>query len=332
MRKLLALIVVVAAGWAAYWFVGARGHEAALTKWFDDRRAEGWQVEYADHTVRGFPNRFDTTLTDLFLTDPETGISWQAPIFQILSLSYRPNHLILVWPKEQQIATPYEKFTLRNEDMRASFKVKPSTSLALAAANLEMMDASLTSSDGWTAQFTKLNAAIRNTPETNSTYDVAASIEQLQPGERVRGIIDRGGTLPDVIETLRFDLQSELAAPLDRVVLETNRPALNTLDLRELRAIWGQLELRAAGDMQVENDSPKGDLAVTARNWRNMLALAVDAGAIDANVASGAESILKLLAASSGNKDSLDITLTFSNGRSFVGPIPIGPAPTLRLP
>ena len=332
MRKLLALIVVVAAGWAAYWFIGARGHEAALTKWFDDRRAEGWQVEYSDHSVRGFPNRFDTTLTDLSLTDPETGISWQAPLFQILSLSYQPNHLILVWPNEQQIATPYERFDLKTEDMRASFKVKPSTSLALDAANLEMAGATLASSDGWTAQFTKLNAAIRNTPDTASTYDVAASIDQLQPGERVRRIIDQGGTLPDLIETLRFDLQSELAAPLDRVALETARPGLNTLNLRELRAMWGELELRAAGDMDVIDDKPKGDLAITARNWRDMLALAVDAGAIDPRMASGAESVLKLLAASSGNEASLDVTLTFSGGRTFLGPIPIGPAPLLRLP
>lgn len=332
MRKLIALIVVVAVGWAGYWFIGSQGHKAAMTKWLDDRRAEGWQVEYTEHKVRGFPNRFDTTLTDLSLTDPETGISWQAPFFQILSLSYKPNHLIAVWPHEQTIATPREKFSLKTDDMRASLKVKPSTALALDSANVEMAGAVITSSKGWTAGFDTLNAAIRNAPGTTSTYDVAANIDQLLPGEQFRALIDRGGTLPDMIEALQFDIQAELGGPLDRIALETQRPDVNALTIRDLRGAWGELELRAKGDMTVENTKPQGEVAVTARNWREMLALAVQAGAIESNAASAAEFGLGLLASSSGNANALDATLSFSNGATFLGPLPIGPAPEIRLP
>ncbi len=332
MRKLIALIVVVAAGWAGYWFIGSQGHKTAMTKWLDDRRAEGWQVEYSDHSVRGFPNRFDTTLTDLSLTDPETGISWQAPFFQILSLSYKPNHLIAVWPNEQIIATPREKFTLKTDDMRASLKVKPSTALALDSANIEMVAAVITSSEGWTAGFDTLNAAIRNAPGTTSTYDVAANIDQLLPAEPLRDLIDQGGTLPDQIEALQFDIQAELADPLNRIALETQRPDITAIKIRDLRGAWGELEIRAKGDMTVENAKPKGEIAVTARNWREMLALAVQAGAIERNAASAAEFGLGLLASSSGNANALDATLSFSNGTTFLGPLPIGPAPEIRLP
>ncbi len=332
MRKLLAFICVAALGWAVYWFIGAQGHERALAQWLDDRRAEGWQVEYSDHSVRGFPNRFDTTFTDLSLTDPETGLSWQAPFFQILSLSYKPNHLIAVWPNEQVIATPREKFNVTTDTMRASFKVKPSRTLALDSANIEMAQAVIASSDGWTAGFDALNAAIRNTPDTGSTYDVAASIDQFLPGERVRRLIDQGGTLPDEIETLRFDLQAALAAPLDRIALETNRPDITAITLRELRGLWGRLELRLTGDVTVSDALPDGDVAITARNWRDMLALAVDAGAMDADLKPTIELGLGLLARSSGNEDALDATISFSGGRSFLGPIPIGPAPRLQLP
>lgn len=332
MRKLITVIVVAALAWAGYWYVGMQGHKAALGSWLEDRRAEGWQVEYSDHQVRGFPNRFDTTLTDLRLTDPETGISWQAPFFQILSLSYKPNHLIAVWPNEQQIATPREKFTLKTTNMRASLKVKPSTQLGLDTAQIEMAEATVISSEGWTAGFDALNGAIRLLEGTASTYDIATSIDQLLPGERVRKLIDQGGTLPETIETLRYDLQVALDAPLDRTTIEAARPNITQLNIRELRGTWGALELRAKGDMAVEDAQPQGEVAITARNWRDMLALAVTSGAIDANSAATVELGLGLLASTSGNAQALDATLSFSRGRTFLGPIPIGPSPEIRLP
>ena len=332
MRKLITLVIVAALAWSGYWYLGMQGHKAALSTWFEDRRAEGWQVEYSDHTVRGFPNRFDTTLTDLRLTDPETGISWQAPFFQVLSLSYKPNHLIAVWPNEQQIATPSEKFTLKTSTMRASLKVKPSTQLALDTAQIEMAEALITSSEGWTAGFDALNAAIRNLEGTDSTYDVAASIDQLLPGERLRKLIDQGGTLPETIETLRYDLRAALDAPLNRSTIEDARPAITNLIIRDLRGTWGQLELRAKGDMEVRDAQPQGEVAITARNWREMINLAVRSGALDQSFASTVELGLGLLASTSGNAEALDATLSFSGGRTFIGPIPVGPSPEIRLP
>ncbi len=332
MRKLITLIVVAALAWSGYWYLGMQGHKAAVSTWLEDRRAEGWQVEYSDHAVRGFPNRFDTTLTDLRLTDPETGISWQAPFFQVLSLSYKPNHLIAVWPNEQQIATPIEKFSLKTSNMRASVKVKPSTRLALDTAQVEMAEAVIASSDGWTASFEQLNAAIRNVEGTASTYDVAASIDQLLPGERVRDIIDQGGTLPQTIETLRYDLRAALDAPLDRTTIEAARPEITNLIIRDLRGTWGELELRAKGDMEVRNAQPQGEVAITARNWREMINLAVRSGALDQSFASTVELGLGLLASTSGNAEALDATLSFSGGRTFIGPIPVGPSPEIRLP
>lgn len=332
MRKLLTLIIVVALAWAGYWVIGSQGHKAALTKWMDDRRLEGWQVEYSDHIVRGFPNRFDTTLTDLRLTDPETGISWQAPFFQVLSLSYKPNHLIAVWPHEQLFATPHGKITLKSDDMRASLVVKPSTALELDRANIEMAGAVLTSSDGWTASFDTLNAAIRNAPATASSYDVVVDIATLLPGERFRKLIDQGGALPDQIEALRLDLQAALAGPLNRRALEIRRPDVTALTINDLRATWGELDLRAKGEMDVVDARPDGSLAITAKNWRDMLALAVSAGALDAGSASAVELGLGFLASASGNANALDATLKFSGGTTFLGPLPIGPAPQIRLP
>jgi len=332
MRKLLVVIILAALAWSAYWFIGAQGHKAAMTKWLDDRRSEGWQVEYSDHKVRGFPNRFDTTLTDLALTDPETGISWQAPFFQILSLSYKPNHLIAVWPNTQTVATPYEKFDIKTSNMRASLIVKPSATLALESANVEMAQGVIASSDGWTAGFDALNAAIRNTPATDSTYDAAVTLAHLPPRERARALTAVPPPPPHPVHALPSVSPAALAAPLDRRALEARRPDVTNLAIRDLRGTWGELELRAKGDMAVKNAKPEGDLAITARNWRDMLALAVQSGALTEGAASAAEIGLGFMANASGGANSLDATLTFRGGATFIGPLPIGPAPRIELP
>jgi len=41
--------------------------------------------------------------------------------------------------------------------------------------------------------------------------------------------------------------------------------------------------------------------------------------------------MLEALAGLSGQPENIDATLNFSNGRIFLGPIPLGPAPSLRL-
>ncbi len=332
MRSLLALVIVGALAWSGYWVIGARAQDSAVETWLEERRAEGWQVEYSDLAVRGFPNRFDLTISDLLLTDPDTGLSWEAPFFQLFALSYKPNHLIAIWPNTQRFSTPEQKLDITSEKMTASLVLKPTQTLELDRFNLIFEGASFASSQGWTTAFTTLNAAIRGTENKTNTYDLAISADDLQPGERWQKIVDRAGTLPDVLDAVRLDSEIALSLPIDIRTLEDARPDITALTIKEARAGWGKLAIRAAGSVTVNPEGvPDGKLDVNARNWRDMLALAVEADAISADAAKGAEFGLGLLANISGNSDSLDAPLSFRGGRSFLGPIPIGAAPNLSL-
>ncbi len=57
MKRLLVIILVGAALWAGYWYVAAQGARAGFEAWFETRRAEGWQADYASLETKGFPNR-----------------------------------------------------------------------------------------------------------------------------------------------------------------------------------------------------------------------------------------------------------------------------------
>lgn len=332
MRKLLVIVLVAATAWGAYWVFGATASQKATEGWLADRRTEGWQVEYSDLTVRGFPNRFDTTITDLELTDPDTGLSWSAPFFQFFALSYQPNHLIAAWPNTQSFATPFQRITVETDTMTASLKVKPNAQLELESATLVVENARLSSTAGWQAGANMLKAAMRETVGRAQTYDIGVQADAVTPGDVLRDLLDAGGSLPDLIEGLRLDVETSFARPLDIRVIEQDRPDITALNIKEARGTWGELQLRAKGALEVDaQGQPTGEVAVNARNWREMLALAVSAGAIPAEAASAAELGLGFLASLSGAENSLDAPLSFKDGRTYLGPIPIGEAPRINL-
>src|SRR5690606_528484 len=87
MRKLLWIVLALAALYSGYWLVGSTLVERGLKGWLEQRRAEGWTAGYASLDVQGFPSRFDTVIEGLDLYDPGTGLGWRAPFFHILALS-----------------------------------------------------------------------------------------------------------------------------------------------------------------------------------------------------------------------------------------------------
>ena len=86
MRTRLAIVILAALGWSGWWFFQSTMRDRAMEAWLADRRAAGWVADASDVRVRGFPNRVDTVIEKLNLSDPEAGWSWRADGLQILSL------------------------------------------------------------------------------------------------------------------------------------------------------------------------------------------------------------------------------------------------------
>jgi hypothetical protein len=87
--------VVAATAWGAYWFVGAR----ALDRRVAAVLAEHPAAEAESYQIRGFPNRFDLTVNAPRIQ--AGALQWQAPFLQVMALSYRPHHVIVVLPHDQ---------------------------------------------------------------------------------------------------------------------------------------------------------------------------------------------------------------------------------------
>ncbi|MCQ0093944.1 DUF2125 domain-containing protein [Roseovarius sp. M141] len=337
MRILLAIVITLAAAWAGYWFIGSAAMRSGLAEWFDARRAEGWVAEYGDLSVQGFPNRFDTTLTELELADPTSGLGWQAPFFQVLTLSYTPNHLIAVWPKEQQLRTPLHSYALNNQDMRASLVLAPSTALAPQRITLTAKGIALTPDDGSGAlSAATLRLAGERTEDAIGTgharYHLGLAADGVALPAPIMAQIDTAGALPRVIDTVMTDATVDFDVPWDRSALEEARPQPTRITIKNAQIRWGAMTLAASGVLAVDlGGRPDGTLTLTARNWRQMLDAATRAGALTPDMADTTERALSVMSNMGQDPKSLEVPLRLAGGRIWIGPLPIGPAPILRL-
>jgi hypothetical protein len=338
MRKLtflVTLFVLAAIGWGTYWYIGARAMEGAYQAWLADRRAEGWVAE-AEVKTDGLPNRFDTSFTGLQLADPYTGTAWSAPLFQIMSLSYKPNHAILYWPGEQSIALPDQSLTLTSDDMRGSLHVEPNPSLPLVETVVELQNGAVASTKGWQASLDHAQIAMRPRPEADPAahlYDVAVSLDNLSPGETFLNFTRDLSGLPDVIEGAEITAQIAFDRDWDRRALESRRPQPVRINLDTLTAQWGGMQLTATGTLDIDaNGQPSGKIDISATHWRDMLVLARATGAIGPEHDAALTRGLNFIAALSDNPEVLDLPLTFKNGITFIGPVPLGAAPVIALP
>lgn len=330
MKRLTVLIALAAMAWSGFWLAGYWGLSKGIPAWFEARQNDGWVAEYDDLSLRGFPSRLDSTLTNVTLADPDTSVAWDAPFFQIFALTYRPHHVIAVWPNTQTISTPTEKLTVNTTDMRASLIFEPGTDLTLARSNLAIDGLAISSSQGWELLANAVNIAMHRQDDNPARYRLAFQADEFAPTPVLNLPADLD--LPRSFSSFQADLTAEFSRPWDRSAIEQDRPQPVALDLTLAEVIWGDLELNAAGAVTIDRFGvPTGEITIRAVNWRDILQVARQSEQVPASVVDTVEQALGFIAGLSGNADTLDIPLTFKRGATHLGPLPIGPAPKIVL-
>jgi len=331
MRWTVGLVLGLMVLYSGYWFVSRSALERTMTGWLEERRAEGWLAE-GDVEVAGFPYRFETTLSGLDLADPGTGLAWDLPQLELVAMALRPHQVLAFWPNEHVIATPHEKITVRSKKMEGSLFFRPGVALELDRVTLLMDDLFLSSDTGWTNAMAQGRIGFNALEGRARTYRLGLEATGYTPSRSVQFVLDPVGALPRDIDVLRVDAIARFDRAWDRRAVEERRPQIETLDIREIRATWGQLDLRAAGDLRLDAAGfVEGELAIKAQNWREILTLMINAGIVHRDYADTVERALEFLAQASGRTRDLDAPLTFRDGKMKFGPIPLGAAPRLRL-
>ncbi|MBS0123824.1 DUF2125 domain-containing protein [Thetidibacter halocola] len=318
MKRLTLLVVAVAAIWAGWWFLQAQQTRSAVDGWFADRRAEGWTAEYADLSVRGFPNRVDVTLTEPRLVDPESGFRWQAPFLQSLRLVYKPGHHIVAFPETMTLG----QTLIEAEGLRASIVEEDGI---IARANAEAVVLNLAGPERSVA-LAGVTAALSTVPGLPDTYRIGLSADAVAGQDRP-GPSQGAADGLDVQAEIRFDRPWRLAEAA------AQRPQPTAIDLRLMQYQVDAVLLKLAGTLTVDAAGRgDGELMLRAENWRSLLDQAREGGQLPQALADAIEEGLALYSRLTGNGQALDVTLRFDEGRVMLGPIPLGEGPLLRLP
>lgn len=332
MLRLVGLVVVAGALWSGWWFAGAKGSQAGLDAWLADRRAAGWVAEAEVAPVSGYPARFALRLSAIALGDPVTGLGWSAPEFRLDSPAWDPTDVTATFPTEQQLVLPGESIGIEAAGMTAHLALVPGPALTLRRAEVVLDHAALSSSLGWQTRLAHARLSLVRAEGGDNPYDVAFEAAEYAPGAPVLALLDPGASLPDTIEYLAIDAGVGFDMPWDRRALEERRPQPRRLDLRRLSARWGRLELEASGTLVIDaHGVPEGDIRLRAVNWREIIALAVAAGAIRPEYAGALETGLALMAGTGSDPEVIEAPLGFHGGQLTLGPVPLGPAPFLFL-
>ncbi|MEM6825351.1 MAG: DUF2125 domain-containing protein [Pseudomonadota bacterium] len=332
MRRLSWLLVVAALLWAGYWALAVIGIERGVLQWTELRRSEGWLAEVATIRTSGFPLAFETRFEDISLVDPETGLGWTAPQFDFRAEAYAPTYLDARWPEMQEILTPFETIGIEAAEIRAGIGLVPGPTLALDTSEMSLSSVFLRSSAGWTARLEDGSLETRRLEDDPLAHAIAFSAHGLKPAGEFLKRLDPLEKLPTIFTSMELDMEAAFDVPWDRHAIEDRRPQPTALNIRLMKALWGPMKFEAAGTLKVDDAGmPEGDIAVRAVNWRDMLEVAETGGWVPLEFLPTIRRGLEILAGLSGNPETIDATLRLSGGFVRLGPVPLGPAPVLRI-
>ncbi len=330
-RLLIGIVVLVALGIVA-WGAVSITTQTATTRWLEARQAEGWVANADNVAVSGFPLAFETRFGALELADPATGLAWTAPEFRLEQAAFRLDRLAAIWPGTQTLASPEERLTITSTEIAAELDVQPTRRFALDDMRARLRDVAIQSTADWTMSLETGTLIVTRLDGEEGRYSIELTAANLIPPDAWRDRLDPAGLLPEAMGSTLAQAVIRFDAPWDMDAIEVARPQITLIELEEVNADWGDMFFRATGVLTVrEGGVPEGDLAVRAENWRAMVDLAENAGLVPERLRPTAEAMLQVLAGMNGSAENIDATLSFSNGRVFIGPLPLGPAPNLRL-
>lgn len=303
-------LVVLAVLYGGYWFIGATILEREAKAALGEMQENGWTVEYDDLSTRGFPSRFDTTVEPFRIIEPNGRAGLDTPFLQVFALSYRPNEVIVVWPKTFGLIANGIEFETHNEDLRASAAVEFSRDLVLDRATIEGTDIGLRAL-GRDLGMRHMLSAIRKTPAVEGAYDVYLKIEDLSGLD---------------LDITRFEVDGvvALSAPIDRHLRGGPKPLSITIDVFEITTEDSSLSVR--GEVERGADGfPEGQLLVSAVNAEALIEQLSDIGVLDDDAVSITRGTLAV--AQPGADGAIGLTLRLSGGFLTLGGVALTEVP-----
>lgn len=322
MRIIIWTITIIVLSWSAYWMIGAKSIKAELLASVQNINSEDWSIEYSDAVVKGFPYRFDLTINNLKVKNKKNYLTWTLPYFQILSLSYAPKDLILVWPKEQEIKTKTKTISLISNKMLASIERTNISSYDISKFILEVEGANIKSSEDLVLQSKSIILAISKLKAETSAYKFGLN----STGLLVQSSDQSFYGLIGLLNTNSLSLNINADVYLDTLLRVTEKklyPKITKLNLKEISIHSKDLTLTALGDLETDKQGfPEGNIQLKISGWKQFLSI-INPTDINKKIVES----LGFLSILSGNQNDLTLDLKIRERKLFLGPLILGNIP-----
>jgi hypothetical protein len=331
----IGLFIIVLIGWTIWWFVLAGQVRTQLDQRVEAMRAGGWDVTYSRMSTTGWPFRVRLGAEHVSVTAP-SGLAVAAPQLAAEANAWDPNKWVLIVGDGLVVDRPGKgKVAVRGQAIRASVhgltQRWPNIAVELARPEFtahEGAEAFPISRAERVELYVRPHLAPAGSPGVETSVDVLFRLIDAEgrPGGPVEGMA-RNGKLTAQIETVVEDADRLQGADAAGVFAAWTRAGGRFTAVRgELSAgdsratlssdvLSAQADGRLQGTISLQAVKPMAAIAGLAQSG---------SGAVNRMGAAGATAA----AAVRGDED-MALELTFRDGRTFLGPFAIVPAPKL---
>ena len=292
----------------------------------DRLRGESFlDIDHSKIAISGFPNRFDITVFDPVVADPRSGLRWEAPFFQILSLSYDWAHLIAVWPPTQSFAFPDDAFTVHSDGMKASvvYDLRPDFKPERIA--FETGEARILNENRLIASVSGMVfAAERVGPDL---YRIGISVPEAEIAQANKFGLQFDSDTPFNVSNLVGDLRVKFGSPPRFNDLRTLESRISEISIDRLNANLNGLYVSVAGKLEFSvSGYPVGEMSIELENPDVLVDIAIASGIVAKDRADSVLFAISLLSLMGSDSGAIRIPLQFKDGLAFLAGIAIGPA------
>ena len=334
---LVGVVIAVVAAWTGAWFYIADQVRDEIEAVAGQNTPSG-AVRYRGLEIGGYPFRIQVELTGprIDLSGTEGGFRWATDKIGAVRHLWQPRHVLLDLTGQHQFEWSQDgaarAVTLDNGEAMASIETGAGGRLDRLSVDIK---APSLRGDGGTAFIGKrLQVHARLTPDADDSVDLALRGDGLELGAGVlppelMGMA-RNISLLDIRTTVTGLPQDARAATPIASWLTTWRMGGGTVEVRQFRLLWGDMEINATGSLALDDRMrPIGALTAKIRGHEQLLDIAVRSGAMSKNGRIAAGAVLGLLAAAGGGV--LSVPVRMQDGQLFLGPAAIAELAPLAL-
>ena len=325
MRILVTLLLALVLLWGGAWLVGARMIERSAETWFAEQEAAGLLADFEALAVAGFPARMTLEIERLRLADPRLGTGWEMPALSVEWQARRPGLVRAVPEGGHRLFLAGAPQELDAATMAGHLELGGHTGAlreaVLEAAELRLVPLAETGGGG---ALGRLELRVSATPDAPERLALALGLRDLA----LRGL---DGAAATPMERLDMAATLVMEAPLDSRAAQ-RMPQPTELIVESGTLDWGETQGRAEGRLDIGPDGlPEGRIDLEVREWRPLLHLAAELGALEPGLVPTWERVLETLEEAGARPGVLSMPLVYRGGRVSLGPLPLGPAPRLRF-